>query len=169
MRIEPLTDEDAASLTPDIVWDGQRGDLALAGLDAAVNPGGLKSEAAIATAVLICLATDLRVEDYELPPDVDNRGWAGDGFDLRGAERPLGSRLWTLENSTVDDADIPRRAETYAEEALETLIDQGLAVRADVSATARPVDRRLDLEVSLYGRDGRAVFHERFAVLWEQL
>ena len=43
----------------------------------------MRARAQIATAVLLCLMTDARVEVDELPPESGNRGWAGDSFDLR--------------------------------------------------------------------------------------
>lgn len=163
IRIVPLGGAAAPQLAPDLVWNGLAGDLAL-GLN-----GGLRSSQQIATAVLICLMTDVRVEPAELRDGDTNKGWPGDGFDLRDNEVPLGSRLWLLRRSAVGDFAAPRLAEDYARAALQTLVDQGVCARVEVSAAADPARNRLDLSVELFGRDGGRVFNSRFGVLWDQL
>ena len=162
IRIIPLAGEASAQLAPDLVWNGVVGDLAISGT-------GLRSEQQIATAVLICLMTDIRVEADELRDGDVNKGWPGDGFDLRGDETALGSRLWLLRRRTLDDSEAPRLAEDHAREALQTLIDQGVCVRVEAAATANPASGRLDLDIALYGRAGAEIFNQRFGVLWEQL
>lgn len=169
MRILPLPAAPEASLSPDLVWDGLTGDLAPALPSEAENMGGLRARAAIATAVLIALMTDVRADPTELRDGDVNRGWPGDGFDLRGYETPLGSKLWLLRRRTVDDVETPRLAEDYALEALQPLLAQGVAARAAADATADPARNRLILDVALYGRDGVTVYQARYAVLWEQL
>ncbi|PBC09366.1 hypothetical protein CK230_17100 [Mesorhizobium sp. WSM3859] len=146
-----------------------QGDWALAGDDRA-NPGGLRTKAELATAVLLCLMTDARVEPDELPPEEQNRGWPGDSFDLRTdlGERPIGSKLWLLRRSTASDATAVK-AEDYARAALQPLIDQRAVSSADVVATADPAQRRIDLAITLKDRDGAVVYDRRFGVLWEQL
>ena len=169
IRIVPLTGDGEPLLSPDTLWDGVTGDWALAGDDKA-NPGGLRARAALATAVLLCLMTDARVEPDELAPDDQNRGWPGDSFDLRTdlGETPIGSKLWLLRRSTASDATALRAAD-YARAALQTLIDQGAVSSVDVRSTARPAERRIDLDIKLKDRDGAVVFDRRFGVLWEQL
>ncbi len=162
IRIIPLSGETSTQLAPDLVWNGVTGDLAISG-------SGLRSEQQIATAVLICLMTDIRVDADELRDGDINKGWPGDGFDLRGGETALGSRLWLLRRRTVDDSETPRLAEDHARDALQTLIDQGVCVRVEAVATADPARNRLDLAIALYGRSGAEIFNQRFGVLWEQL
>ena len=163
IRIVPLRDNAPLQLAPDLIWDGLAGDLTL-GTD-----GGLRASQQLATAVLICLMTDVRVEPEELRDGDVNKGWPGDGFDLRDSETALGSRLWLLRRRTVNDTDVPRLAEDYSRDALQTLVDQEVCARVEVTALAEPARNRLDLDIELFGRDGGRVFNQRFGVLWEQL
>ena len=169
IRVVPLDEAAEPLLSPDTIWDGVSGDWTLAGL-AAGNLYGLRAQAGLATAVLLCLMTDARVEPDELPPGEANRGWAGDSFDLREdlGERPIGSKLWLLRRSTASDA-TARLAGDYARFALQPLIDQGAVASADVTSQAKPAERRIDLSVRLNDRSGAVVFDRRFAVLWEQM
>ena len=169
MKIIPLSEVGEAAVIPDIIWNGRFGDIEPAGLDAQRNRGGFVSDNAIASAVIICLMTDIRVDETELRDGDINRGWPGDVFDMQGDEVPLGSKLWLLRRSTVDDVKTPRLAEQYAREALDTLIVQGVCVRVEVEAKGYPLRNRLDLEIRLYGRDGSQIFFEKYGVLWEQL
>ena len=167
MRIVPLPQAQEPILTPDLVWNGTTGDLAI---DA--DRADLQCSAALETAVLICLMTDRRVDDSELPDGESNRGWPGDGFDMQPGEVPLGSKLWLLRRRALTDADgigLEVTAEDYAREAMQTLIDQGAAARVDVTSTADRTRNRLDLAVALYGRDGNQTYQKKFAVLWDQI
>lgn len=167
MRIVPLASPAEVNLSPDLVWDGIMGDLALSGGD---EPrGGLRAKAALETAVLICLMTDARAEATELRDGDVNRGWPGDSFDLQDGEAAIGSKLWLLRRSTVDAVETPQRAEDYAREALQPLIDQGAVAAVTVAAEAEPARNRLTLAVTLTNRDGDVVAATRYAVLWDHL
>lgn len=163
MRIVPLAEAAEPILTPDLVWTGSTGDLAI---DAARED--LACRAALTTAVLICLMTDIRVDPTELPDGESNRGWPGDAFDLQPGEQALGSKLWLLRRRALLPG-IETEAEDYARAALQPLITQGAAVRAEATATRSETAARLDLDIALYGRDGTAIYQQKFAVLWEQL
>ncbi|SHO65809.1 Mu-like prophage protein gp46 [Pseudoxanthobacter soli DSM 19599] len=136
------------------------------------NPGGLRADAAIETAVILALFTDRRVpEGHPLATGIDDRrGWWGDGVDVRAdlGEGEIGSLLWLLERQTVSD-EMAAWARTLAAEALAPLISQGVAVRVDTSAEARPAERTILLAVTLYGRDGSKVYDRRFELLWQQV
>ncbi|WP_316191604.1 MULTISPECIES: phage GP46 family protein [unclassified Bradyrhizobium] len=162
----------------DSVWDSALGvaDWALADPDEVHNRGGLRSKAAIETAVVLLLFTDKRIEpDHPLYflADGDPRGWWGDGIDVRDDlnEGPLGSHLWLLQRAPLTILGLPAAqwAEQFATEALATLRDQGVAVRIDVQATQDEREGRLDLTVALYGRDGERVYDRKFDVLWNQV
>ena len=65
MRIVPIREDDEPQLSPDLVWDGVMGDFAIAEADEAGNRGGLRAKAQLETAVLICLMTDVRVDEAQ--------------------------------------------------------------------------------------------------------
>jgi len=188
MRVVPISEAAEPIRLPDLIWNPLTfsADIAMdepdpAALASGVLPasssdpiarstgtGDLVNGHAIETAVLICLMTDRRVEPYELPEGESNRGWPGDGFDMQAGDVPLGSKLWLLRRRALEPG-IEVEAEDYAREALNTLLAQQVAVRADVTATAERANNRLVLDVALYGREGAAVYQKRFAVLWEQI
>jgi phage gp46-like protein len=162
----------------DSVWDDIRGfaDWANADPDESSNVGGLRAKAAIETAVTLCMFTDKRITpDHELfyLADGDTRGYWGDGVDVRTDlnETEMGSYLWLLERAplTIRGLPIARWAEVFANDALATLIAQGVCVRIDVAATAYPLEQRLNLNVALYGRDGSQIYNRNFDVLWQQV
>lgn len=162
----------------DSVWDAERGlaDWQLSGADEPLNRGGLRSKAALATAVTLALFTDKRIDPshplYYLA-DGDPRGYWGDAIDVRDDlfETPLGSHLWLLERAPLTIRGVPATqwARQFALEALEPLIRQGLVVRIEVEATAQHARGRLDLVVRLFGRDGLNVFDRKFDLIWNQV
>jgi phage gp46-like protein len=167
IRIVSL-DEPEIYVSPDLVWDGERGDLALNPSDHPTAPGDFKASAGLATQVLICLMTDARVEPSSLREGDINKGWPGDGFDMARGETPLGSTLWQLRRSRIS-AVTPRDIEDRTRTALQTLIDQGLAARIDVTAATDPAANRATVDVSIYGRAGAVRYQNRFALLWDQM
>lgn len=171
MRIIPIPEPEEPTLSPDLVFDGIMADLALAGADETGNRGGLAAREVLKTAVIIALLTDARAEPEELRDGDVNRGWPGDRFDLDASsgEAPIGSKLWLLMRSTVDDVDTPRRAETYAIEALQPLIDQGAAASVTAAATADPARNRLELAIEVTDRAGQLVVATQFRILWSDL
>ena len=171
MRIIPISAPQEPQLSPDLLWDGIMGDLAPAELGEVGNRGGLRARAQLETAVLICLMTDSRAEPEELRTDHINRGWPGDSFDLdaTAGEVPIGSKLWLLTRSTVDEVETPRLAEAYALEAVQTLIDQGAAAQATARARADAVRNRLELTVTLTDRAGQTIVAPNYQILWDQL
>lgn len=115
-------------------WTTQNGDLALD------NP--------LRTAIMVSLFTD-RVAPETLStldqavgitaaPDAvgsnrkDRRGWWGDTF----AQQPIGSRLWQMQRVVkAGQTAVLREAEAICHEALQWLIDDGIAASVAVSAT----------------------------------
>ncbi len=168
LRIIPLDEGEEPYRSPDLGWDGMAGDLILNSLYQATAPGDLRAEQGLATQVLICLMTDRRVEDYELRDGDVNRGWIGDSFDLGPGETALGSKLWLLRRSALYEG-IETIAETYAVEALQPLIDQGAAIQATAAAVADRARNRLELTITLYGRNGAQSFKQKFEILWRQI
>ncbi len=115
--------------------DGLSFDWALA---PAGQPGGgdLAVDTTLRTAVIISLFTDrLAAADDPLPDGTrDRRGWWGD-LPLSGQSattKPIGSRLWLLSRATAS-AQTARRAKDYCAEALQWLIDDGVAASVAVT------------------------------------
>jgi phage gp46-like protein len=102
-----------------ILWDNSnaRGDWSLAA-------GDLQTSQDLETACLVSLFTDKLATPDFVPTDgsSDRRGWWADPYN----DAPLGSNLWQLERAkkTRDTLALARR---YAEEALQWLVDDGVA------------------------------------------
>lgn len=95
--------------------------------------GGLAGDDGLTTSVLLSLFLDRRARADDALPDAtagDRRGWVGDAFDLTDR---LGSRLWLLDREKHTE-ETRRRAEEYAAEALDWLIEDGLATAVRISA-----------------------------------
>jgi phage gp46-like protein len=168
LRITPTDERDELYRLPDIVLGaGGVGDLVVNAADDADAPGDLQCLFGLRTQVIICLLTDARADVSELRDGDENRGWIGDSFDLAGAERPIGSKLWLLRRSALADG-IEVKAELYARLALQNLIDQGACVRVEAVATVDRSRNMMLLDIALYGRDGTRTFNERFELLWRQ-
>lgn len=131
---------------------------------------GLETEPGLKTAVIISLFSDARAgDDDELPfGETDRRGWWGDM--LAGANGPkLGSKLWLLQREK-HTTEVLRRAESYAKDALQWLIDDGIA--ASVLAIAEWVQEPpgprgfLGLRVEITRPSGADITF-RFDHLWQ--
>ena len=86
----------------------------------------------IQAAVIISLFTDRRAPAGEPVDDADRRGWWGDTFpEIEDDE--LGSLLWLLKREKQTQATL-ERAQVYARQALQWLVDDRIARRVDVLA-----------------------------------
>jgi phage gp46-like protein len=131
----------------------------------------LATDLELHTAVLISLFTDRRAADDDTLPDPsssDKRGWWGDlnSPDVTGDQ--IGSRLWLLsrEKATME---VVRRAEQYAKESLQWLIEDGVA--ATVNVTAERVEAplaTLALKVEILKSNGVTEAME-FSIKWDEL
>lgn len=109
-----------------IIWKDIGGDIQLNGYDLAADDG-------LTTAVIISLFTDRRAEDDDpLPAGADRRGWWADAFPEMPNDK-IGSRLWLLYREKQTQS-VVNRAREYAEEALQWLIDDGIAKAVIVTA-----------------------------------
>ncbi|WP_316172150.1 MULTISPECIES: phage GP46 family protein [unclassified Bradyrhizobium] len=153
-------------------WLGQA-DWAIADPDEPQNQGGLRSKAALNTAVIISFFTDKRIPDDHpllyLVQDGDRRGWFGDGEDILAelGETEMGSLLWVFERAPLTE-ETRRWVEAIALEALAPLVFQRAVVRIEVQAIAEFAINRCDLAVQMYGRDGSKVYDDRFEDIWRQ-
>ncbi len=114
-----------------IAWDPLhfRGDWSVSAGDLALDAGGLRS------AVLLSLFTDRRASSDYVPPagdPPDRRGWWGDTYE----SALLGSRLWQLNRAKkTDSVALRNRAADYCREALQWLLDDGIAQSVTVNVT----------------------------------
>jgi phage gp46-like protein len=115
-----------------------------------VNDNGLQVDDGLETAVILSLFQDARATGDELAeagltPD-QNRGWWGDSFpEIDGDVE--GSKLWLLARALRSDESLAR-GKTYAEEALQWLLDDDIA-------------REVNVETWWFG-EGPAIYEHRF-------
>ncbi len=101
--------------------------------DLVIQDGDLLADEGLETAVLISLFTDREAEPGDVEPGEDRRGWWGDALNDNPQDR-IGSRLWLLARETLSDATL-RRAEDYSKEALQWMIEDGVAEAVNVTAS----------------------------------
>lgn len=152
----------------------QLGDLALTWNEAAgaadlsLIDSDLASDLAIETAVLLSLELDRRCEDDDVPPSgvaTDRRGWWADEFAVVEGDR-IGSRLWLLDRSARTN-EVVLRAEQYAREALQWMIDDRVASSIDFTIDPKPADRMfIFIRVNRPGKDPLSL---RYAHVWTAL
>ncbi len=174
-------DAEACEPSPQLLWDtiwvqrldasGGHGDWILAGSgDQIESRGGLRAEAALHTATMLCLFTDRRLPDGLQHPsnDSDPRGWWGNSIRLDGEpDVEMGSLLWTLERRTISDR-LVMEAEDFARDALAVLAGQGAVARTEVAGELDRAQSALLLVVRHYSQAGTAVYEQRFGVIWQQ-
>ncbi|MEC5321135.1 phage GP46 family protein [Brenneria populi subsp. brevivirga] len=139
------------------VWivDEARGDWEL-------SKGDLASGDDLQTAILISLFTDRQARSDDDYDGDDRRGWWGD----TDAEYNIGSRLWLLNRQKLTPK-MAQRAENYANEALQWLIDDGVV--AVITAEAQIVyPSRLNLTIN-YQKPDLTNESIKFYWVWEQI
>lgn len=128
--------------------------------------GDLEADEGLETAVTISLFTDRRVFLEELPAgQTERKGWWGDALEPTGTES-LGSRLWLLSRSKVSE-DTRNLAEEYAKEALQWLLNEGVAESVSVSATLVNKNERIDLSISIHRPRERNTNFYRYQLVWD--
>nr|DAH64517.1 MAG TPA: hypothetical protein [Caudoviricetes sp.] len=115
-------------------------------------------------AVINSLFSWKRAEDDDELPGTSREGWWADSFNDDGDR--FGSRLWLLSRSKITDETL-LRAEEYAQEALQWLIDDGVAVSIDVKAE-RGEKEQLDLVITISQPEQKDLT-ARFADVWSSL
>jgi phage gp46-like protein len=116
--------------------------------------GDLEKDGGLETAVFISLFSDARASlDDELSDNTkDRRGWFGDGIDADGDS--MGSKLWLLDRSKTLKEVISRSA-TYAREALEWLLVDGIASKVNVTSSRAGANQDwLILEIDIQKPNG---------------
>lgn len=117
-------------------------------------------------AAIISLFTWRRAHDDDNLPGNQRFGWWGDSYPVEANDK-IGSRLWLLTRSKLM-ADTPARAKEYAEEALQWMLDDGVAARIECSAERYGMDG-LALLVLIYRHDSNTPVSLRFSNLWEAM
>lgn len=92
-------------------------------------------------------------------------GWWGDTYPTVTGDR-IGSRLWLLGREKVTN-DTLNRARDYAIEALQWMLDDGVAARIDVDSQRSGMDEA-QLNITIYQRDG-TTWNMRFDDYWRIL
>lgn len=105
-------------------------DAKLQAFDLAIDGSDLRAEGSLASAVMVSLMSDRLAESYEVTPGEDRRGWWADAF--AGNQHKTGSRLWLLQREKQLQGTV-QRCRQYCEEALQWLIDDGLATTVGVT------------------------------------
>jgi phage gp46-like protein len=124
--------------------------------------GDLTTGQDLETACLVSLFTDKLATPDFVPTDgtSDRRGWWADPYN----DQPLGSSLWQLERAhkTRDTLGLARR---YALDALQWLVDDGVASRVDVDTrwVGPPGSTMLGIAILISKPDGSAT---RFQYGW---
>ena len=127
------------------------------GLDISLDGTDLRHEDTLITAAMLSLLCDRTAQAHEVPEGVDRRGWWADTY-AQDAGDAFGSRLWLLAREK-QLPEVVQRARRYFREALQWLVDDGLAERLDVSAfTPRMGWLLVDVIVSLVGDSRRYRF-----------
>jgi len=119
----------------------------------------LESDAGLETAVIISLFTDRRAAEDDILPDLNNldkRGWWGDLVQTEVEGDQIGSRLWLLSRREKTEQEVLLKAKRYAEEALQWMIEDKVAIKINVIAerTGMVGNDILALLVQIYKIDG---------------
>jgi phage gp46-like protein len=135
-------------------------DLSVTGSDLATDDG-------LKTAVVVSLFTDRRANPDDSLPDgtTDRRGWWADAYPDVADDR-CGSRLWLLDRAK-HTRETAAAAETYAEEALQWMVDDGVTSSVKASAEWRSTGV-LALAIEIERPDG-AKTDIKFDDLWEAM
>lgn len=150
-----------------IVWDTElmTGDLGAGNGDLLLDNG-------IETAVIISLFTDRRASDDDPLLDdnnLDKRGWWGDlvSPDVEGDQ--IGSKLWLIDRAKTTN-DIIQMTKQYLDDALQWLVDDGVASKVDtyVERQGTPGNDQLAYLVTIYKNDGREV-NLNYGLQWTEV
>lgn len=132
-------------------------------IDGVATDAGLQSADPLVRAVIISLFTWRRANPDDDLPGSERMGWWGDTYASPAGDR-IGSRLWLLARAKLT-AQAITQAEAYAREALQWLLDDGVATSVDVTAERMGLSG-LALACTITRAEGGAV-SLRFDNAWE--
>lgn len=130
--------------------------------DIQVSGGDIASVDGLEAAIATSLFSDARAPENLQPDPALRRGWVGDIL-TADTGRKTGSLLWILDQARLTD-EMLNTAALYAQEALQWLIDDGVATRISASVE-RAGPREFMIVVNLVDASGRA---KQFSNLWRQ-
>jgi len=133
--------------------------------DLQISGPSLENDDGLETAVVISLFTDRRAKPGDPLPDgvLNRRGWWGDSFPSAAGDQ-IGSRLWMLAREKQLPS-VVARAREYALEALQWLIEDGIAREVNVIAEVVR-DGVLGLGIDIV-RSDQPVAKFRFDSFWK--
>jgi phage gp46-like protein len=140
------------------VWKGKEITATYPSCDWVFEAPDLVNDEGLETAVVLSLFTDaLAAEDDVLPSltEDDRRGWWA---------APWGSKLWLLTREKWTD-DVRLRAEFYTREALNWMMQDGVADDIQVEARLMKIGE-VAVAVAIY-KNGRLLFAKPFGLLWQ--
>jgi len=122
----------------------------------------LRMDEGLETAILLSLFSDARALDGdEIPFGSDKRGFWGDA--LLGYS--FGSKLWTLERSTITNKTLAV-IESHMATALQWMLEDGVV--SDVGVSATRSGNIVLMEVTIY-RDGEEPLSTKYSLNWERM
>lgn len=144
----------------------------ISGFDWAISNGDLLADDGLFTAVAISLWTNRVANADDVLPagDGDRGGWWGDAYLpalANGQPDHIGSRLWLL-GRALQTLETAQRAQAYCQEALQWMVDDGVAVSV---TTPLPTFPRLGAmtiinTIAQQSADGTTV-QRQFTSLWD--
>ena len=115
--------------------------------------------------IIISLFTWRRANPDDDLPGTNKYGWWGDTYPQIINDR-IGSRLWLLSRAKLTDETV-LQAQEYAEEALQWLVDDGVAAAVQVQVERQSLDR-LAIGI-IITRGDKSLLKIRFAKIWDYL
>lgn len=146
-----------------LTWDSVAGSA-----DLSITANDYTTDDGFETAVLLSLFTDAQAADSDVLPDeeTDQRGWWADGVPVVENDT-FGSKLWLLARSK-DTQEVLTKAQTYAAQALQWLIDDSAAKAVSVTTESQPYAPGrtvLALGIDITRPNGK-LFSRRFDYNW---
>lgn len=136
-------------------------------IDGQTAPLGLDSADPLVRSVFVSLFSWRRAEPDDDLPGNSRMGWWADTFPTVENDQ-IGSRLWLLSRAKITQLTL-QRAKQYAEEALEWMLNDGVASRIEVDVERQGLDR-VALGVRVYrGKTAAPTLDLRFSNVWEFL
>lgn len=135
--------------------------------DLVVQDRDLERDLGLRTAVIVSLFSNRRAEDVDVIPDeVGTReGWWAD--ELRENDDKIGSKLWLIGRGKILEREIIPSAEQFGREALQWMVDDGVAESLTVEASFYDADM-LQLDIKIIRPELERADFFRFFYNWNE-